>query len=940
MSVEEKARKKIPGLRLFGIVVLFLVGISYRLTIIYPLPIGQDSISYATQAFYILKGHFFIFYPGQAWMGSAGSYVLALLYKLMGVSTTTIGLFAWSMSCLLLFTSIILAYYLFGLNTALITSLLFMIPKKTIMQWTSQARPDYEICFFLVPVILLLTYKFIMDFEKKKSLKRLSVCLGFLSGFGFWNNMSIGPAVIISLFLIMINLKTSFLKKLLPLYISGGLIGFLPVIYYNVFHDFIFFNQTTTFTNLTRLPKIIQAFFTNAFPFFWGISFSETDSLWLKIIFFVFLLWVIFLYGLALYQAVQKWKLKENILRYQLIFGYFFLHLWIASTSAFGNRFMYDSYPTAYITILYSVALLIPAAAIDSLVNKKLKVLFLLPFSVFIINNFFHTFEYPERFYKAIKEQGLSAIRHFPEQNHVFLLWAQDKGLSSGYGHARFKDGINFDCLGKIVCSDFHIEPYLFRALEVDAAKEIFWIDPPPDTNLKVLGCDFKTDTVLDHHVDYDFKKDFFLNETLLSDMKVSTSTENHTSHFLLDRNITTYWKVDFKETKNESIFFSFKEPVKIHKMVIIPQDYISGPNRFYLETSPDGKTWKKVLDMNSTPPLFWSVLHPFIKLVKPRLEFSLPSEEKISYLRLVIDIKEDDRFQLSIREIYFYTKIDETKLPREKLKQEIELIAAEIFKKYKKSTIIADHWFVNFFKLFKFKTDFISNRFVNNCGKENPNFRNLIPVDFSKATVIIAEKSHTPSVEAKLKQHKISYEKRDFGFYNLLTSQPVRHEPQLYWNGLELNSVNVPKRNLRHWFSYPPLHQLFAKTIASEFLFENKFKISSYFLEYLPEEKVIDIYLEVFPLCLLKNDYSIFIHFCDAQGKIVFQGDFEMNNPVGKTSSWTPGKNIILFNRVKIPHDIPEKLSVKLGIWDQKSGNRLLTNSPEKDHFKVNFPL
>jgi hypothetical protein len=85
-----------PRTKTILLALLLLLGVLYRLFAAYPFTLGRFApASSALQAMHILHGSRPIFYSGQAWMGPAGAYVLAVMFKLFGASTLTLGLFSW-----------------------------------------------------------------------------------------------------------------------------------------------------------------------------------------------------------------------------------------------------------------------------------------------------------------------------------------------------------------------------------------------------------------------------------------------------------------------------------------------------------------------------------------------------------------------------------------------------------------------------------------------------------------------------------------------------------------------------------------------------------------------------------------------------------------------------------------------------------------------------
>ncbi len=71
-----------------------------------------------------------------------------------------------------------------------------------------------------------------------------------------------------------------------------------------------------------------------------------------------------------------------------------------------------------------------------------------------------------------------------------------------------------------------------------------------------------------------------------------------------------------------------------------------------------------------------------------------------------------------------------------------------------------------------------------------------------------------------------------------------------------------------------------------------------------------------------LKKDYTVFVHFLDQEGKLVFTDD---HTPPLPTSQWKPGEQVEYERTPFIPYSpIVEELKVKVGLYHIESGTRL----------------
>jgi hypothetical protein len=920
----------------FFLLVILVLGFSYRFFSVYPTsPSRFAPASCALQACWIYEGDRPVFYSGQAWMGPAGNYLIALMYKFLGISSLTLSLFAWLMSTLFYLLTVLLALRLFGTVPAIITAFLFMIPNDRMMYLSGQPRSHYELCFVMTPVLFLMTISLIKRFQTGKKVRLYSFFLGLVSGVAFWNNMAIGPAIAVSGLVLLIHLKWDFFKHSLLFYLCGSFIGFFPVIYYNLTKEMVLTGQANI-KNVTHLADVLKAFITNTYPYFWGIEFRKISHpliLWISI---AFLVWIALCYVLVFIQAVKKVIRREEPLGYEIIFGYLFLHLLISSVSSYGKRFGDSSNPISYIMNLYAVAFTIPAVIVLFPWKKWMKILFLFPFCFYLINNGINTLSYPGLFFSTLKEKGWSSIIHYPNKDNPFFQFLTQNGLEAGYVGGGLDSGsgsirgmnflLNLECFGKVSFSDLASERYIPYALKSDAADRIFWLDGNPEF-FKTLGADFKEQNVNGVRVCYDFSIKR-AQELLISDFKLQVSHNQFQSAYLNDFHAGTFWNLDPSVIQKASLQIEFSRSEPLSKIILFPDTALHCPDDFSIQISENDADWKTVYETSHGQSVFWSGTHPFLKLVNPRMEIVLP--EGISAKKCRILFRLDKRkADIAIREIVFIKKgntISSQEWDRDK-----QNIINTVIKNGNQKVIVGDHWWENYFQSKKLVVDFISNQSVNNCGQPNSKLNNPSPLDFHKPHLFISEKVFSSCIENRLSKHQIAFSKQSFLFHDLYEISPTQTSALLYWNGLFLNEVNPTLPGGSFYYPYPPLSDLHPETKSCSYVFNNEFTVSSYFFQTDKKNRIHSLFFEVTPLKKIKNDYYLFIHYCDSKGKVLFQGDVLMEHFHKTTSAWTPEKKVLLQRDVSIPAQVSGEIFIKIGMWHPASGKQLSIESPGK---------
>lgn len=913
-----------PRTKAMLLALLLLLGACYRVFAAYPINLGRFApASSALQAMHIMGGERPIFYSGQAWMGPAGAYLLAGLFKLFGASSLTLGGFSWLMSVLFLLGTVLLAYRLFGIDNALVVAALFLVPIDWVMYLAGQPRAHYTIIFVLVPIVFLATLALVRRHRERRPLPLRAFLLGLLCGFAFWTNMSIGPAIGASMLLLLWHLRRAFFTSLLPGWGAGWVLGFSPVIWYNLTHEPILVDQVNA-RNTRQLGRILWAFLTNAWPKFWGIDFSTLETPLLRGALFLLLVWISVLFVWALLQGVRKWRRGEDVLGYQLAIGYFLLHLTITSVSSYGRRFT-EGTPLSYVVTLYTVAFAIPALVLQSGLSRRAKALALLPFGIFIVNNLAANTFYPKRFAAAVREQGFSRVTRYPNEANPFVSYLRERGLTAGYlGRFLGADAaknqnfpLNLECFGVGTFADPASERYVESALAADAARKIFWVNADPNL-VRQIGAASRSTRVGHYDVHDDFSKQLRELAAVRGQLTAASHNRPH-GVFVADGNYDTFWQVP-PTAGTVLLEFSFDQPEKLRELVIFPADVQRFPTSVSVEVSDDGAGWRQIFEARPAEPVFWSVWHPFVKKVKPRMELLLPEGIVTRHCRLRFD-PAGKRAGLGIREILFLG--DGPPIEPAAWEREIDDVVAAVRRQGSGATVVGDHWFVDFFRREGFATDYISNETISNTGELSPNLVSPIPLDFSRPLVLIVPRAFIGRVRGLLRGRGVPFEETGFSYHVLCRTEVAKVEPPLFWNGLELNDL-VPRVGERMAYPWRPLKEYAPHAASTSLRFGKQFAVTGIAVSRDRAARRLDLAFEVLPLQETGRDWWIFLHVLDRQGEIVAQADFRMEQAGLATSRWLPGKPVVLERSVTPHPGFSGQASVVVGIYDPRWRKRL----------------
>jgi len=449
----------------------------------------------------------------------------------------------------------------------------------------------------------------------------------------------------------------------------------------------------------------------------------------------------------------------------------------------YGRSFATAGNPILYLTNLYCVAFVVPAVVLARWSGAR-RLLLALPFLIYFGNNIGNTLFYPQSFFSALRHQGAAAITRFPNTDHPLVKEFQEQKLTHGYSEAQVP-WLSLAGLHIVELSRPAADRVADYALRVDGARDIFWVRQPglPEA-FTMIGAGFDRSEDLF----FNFRKDPE-TETLLEKYSVKVDHDPPGAAFLSDRRIDTVWELPVP-LRESSIIFEFPEAERVGKITLVPRDYKTVPAHLIVQSSPDGQTWKTVEEWKEVDVFFWSVRHPFQKMIKPRAELVISHPEPVRFLRLLIPAQSGS---FSLREVYLY-RTEPAGTPSVSLDEEIDTLAKALEPVRKTHLIVGDHYFMSYFKLAGFDVEFVSNQTVNNSGRLNPFFKAIHGLDFSRPLALIVPKSHSASAARSLDQAHIRYECTRLTYNDVYFTTPGPAAASLYWTGFDL-AQTTPNR-------------------------------------------------------------------------------------------------------------------------------------------------
>jgi hypothetical protein len=79
-----------------------------------------------------------------------------------------------------------------------------------------------------------------------------------------------------------------------------------------------------------------------------------------------------------------------------------------------------------------------------------------------------------------------------------------------------------------------------------------------------------------------------------------------------------------------------------------------------------------------------------------------------------------------------------------------------------------------------------------------------------------------------------------------------------------------------------------------------------------------------------MPTSYRVFIHLVNADGQLLAQADGEPANWSRPTTGWVPGEYILDAHSLTLPPNLPPNASLRIGLYDPATGERLQTEVGE----------
>ncbi len=231
----EREQGRLPTILL---VLALLVGFSLRLLLLFQPQYAQvqyEEAEFGLIALNILKGKPALFLWGSPYHGVLECYLVALLFRLFGVSTFVLRLEPYLMSCLHMVVLTWVARRFWNRWTAVYTAWFLTVPPLYLATYAALVYPSYLGVVILASLACVLL---ILILTEERNRDRRLFWLGIVCGLAFWEHATSIPPLLWIGFALLATSPAWFTPRRCGLLLLGVFLGGLPLWTWNMGHHF------------------------------------------------------------------------------------------------------------------------------------------------------------------------------------------------------------------------------------------------------------------------------------------------------------------------------------------------------------------------------------------------------------------------------------------------------------------------------------------------------------------------------------------------------------------------------------------------------------------------------------------------------------------------------------------------------------------------------
>lgn len=717
----------------------------------------------------ILRGKLPLFFWGQEHMGSLDGYLAAPIYALLGPSSLTLSFLPFIFSLGLMAVTHLTLRRLFS-PVGVLAGLAFLaLPPALLLFYGAHAVTHYPIGIFISALLIYLSVRM----WQGQNLNAAGFFLwGFLAGLGLWTNFMTAVAVFpCALFLFCTRFK-NLLRPALAWAFLGGVIGGLPLLYYNLTHGLPHLGQAKLL-GLHYLAKSAPGFFLNALPIVLGLHTPATlaglapGGPW----FWGYLaVLALALTGATALAAAALKPAKRIFWLFLLIAA---VNILLVTGSDYSRKIM-----EADVNYFLPVFLVMPMvwAALAVFLARRSQVLAwvfvgcLLALQISVYPGYrggvllswppdFRTRIEPgiQKFLKGVREQGFTHL--YTTFSHKLNTWPQSLAF--------FADG-------HPVVAHIYKDRRAFAAAAVDAhPSPAFFAEM--QKSLDFLGRPYRSWQGMVYHGVKEPPQGLGLLDG--SSWQARTLSGRNLHQVLNDGKFNTGWQAPAKRTDSKGFVLDLKRTETLAGLALVPGRYTEVPAGIRVEAAgPDGRFGliRQVTDYWG--PLYFSGPHPFLKIRYGRVECYF-DPRPVRYLKIT-HLGNSPR-PFSVREILLMGP-DFAKNPASW--QQSARLALKKIKSLGLEKIYADAWLSAWLRVQpdkKLRT-LPANSSTDDYGADQPPAGEPLVLAIGPKTGLAVTRGEAPAALAALQKAGVDIQRHEAGRFVLLSLKPSRRGERL----------------------------------------------------------------------------------------------------------------------------------------------------------------
>lgn len=747
--------------------------------------VNPDEATYGLMGRHILAGgHLPVFYNGYGYMGAQKAYLAALMWIFLPPTHFNLMMLGVFISALFVAATFYLARLAYGRPVAMLASLLAAVPAAHLAHWYHRLVGGY------VELPLLGCLIFICYFAISRGSPRPTawlLALGFLLGFGWWDNPQIVYAgLAVGLFLLLYHRPLLFSRRLAAL-AAGALIGAAPAIVWNIFHRFITFRMAKSSHSLSGFLGALGKFYARSLPINLGLALPEG---WLNQPLPPYLRLAIWAVVLCLALGLGLWLLERLVNKERPDRPTaFFLSFILISSLVYANS-IYSGWriDARYSLGLWAAAPVLLAFLIWQL-RKLARWLPYLAAALVLALNLGLT-------YLLVKDNYQIQKKDIADEAEI-LDFLGSRGISDVYTHTFIFSKYTFTSREKIVFCQMNNELSPAYAPATDARPApAFLLDHPifigqTEAVFRALDLtwqrrDFRQNLYqrrLLYDVGYEPRR---LREITPELWQVSQPDQDGPAAALFGRRYRQGWEFAAQQRPGRFLTLDLGRPCRIGQVELVPLEFDSRPRSLALEVSADGRRWDRVVAIPrcDVQPAFISGPHPFLKEINTyhQLRFR---PRPVRYLRFYL--LAEDKHPLAFDEVFVYEDLG----PGRTDWDAVLAPARELAGRLGPSRILAPAYLsAQLHQVLRGRPEArlfyeTSDWFNDLVPKKRTDF-NI--VDLQDQPLLFLPPENIPALEQMLKRHGIGWQRRDLPGYAAYHDFLVpAGAPRFYWLGTHL---------------------------------------------------------------------------------------------------------------------------------------------------------